>query len=156
MGDHAGLLAERIPGTGAPGRHRARQRSRWYVLPGVMMTVAGGLSALALLLPSGQPGAPAAVQGTPAASTLPSTAQPGTVQRRAVPPEGTAATRPPSPAPAPPAPVTRTYTVRTGDSAWSIAYRQCGDGNDWRALRNGNKSLNMWDLLPGQSLDLTC
>lgn len=61
----------------------------------------------------------------------------------ATPPGRSASTQPPAPAPVVPGPsgvhplsraATREYTVQTGDSAYRIAQREIGSGDDWRLL----------------------
>ncbi|GGZ80221.1 N-acetylmuramoyl-L-alanine amidase [Streptomyces echinoruber] len=48
----------------------------------------------------------------------------------------------------------RTYTVRSGDTLWSIAASQLGDGNRWREIAALNHLQDPDDLSVGQTLKL--
>nr|WP_323183173.1 LysM peptidoglycan-binding domain-containing protein [Streptomyces phaeochromogenes] len=48
---------------------------------------------------------------------------------------------------------TSTYTVRTGDTLWSIAATKLHDGNRWRELAQLN-GLKSESITPGQELKL--
>lgn len=58
------------------------------------------------------------------------------------------------PEPLPPAPVARTYTVRKGDTLWSIAQREYGDGQKWRDISAANPSLDPKKMAVGQQITL--
>ncbi|MEE1763707.1 LysM peptidoglycan-binding domain-containing protein [Streptomyces sp. SP18BB07] len=49
---------------------------------------------------------------------------------------------------------TATYTVRAGDTLWSIAASKLGDGNRWREIADLNALKNPDDISPGQTLKL--
>ncbi|MFJ9748862.1 LysM peptidoglycan-binding domain-containing protein [Streptomyces chartreusis] len=49
---------------------------------------------------------------------------------------------------------TVTYTVRTGDTLWSIAASKLGDGNRWREIASLNKLADADEITPGQKLKL--
>ncbi|MFJ2007420.1 LysM peptidoglycan-binding domain-containing protein [Streptomyces chartreusis] len=49
---------------------------------------------------------------------------------------------------------TVTYTVRTGDTLWSIAASKLGDGNRWREIASLNKLADADEIAPGQKLKL--
>lgn len=49
---------------------------------------------------------------------------------------------------------TVTYTVRTGDTLWSIAASKLGDGNRWREIAALNKLKDADEITPGQKLKL--
>lgn len=61
---------------------------------------------------------------------------------------------------APPAPQAapagqgRTYTVRDGDTLWSIAESNYGDGQMWRDIVDANPDLNHDELRVGQEITL--
>lgn len=50
-------------------------------------------------------------------------------------------------------PAPSTYTVVAGDSMWSIAYKECGNGTRWTDLQHANSN-DPWHLKPGQVLKL--
>jgi hypothetical protein len=55
---------------------------------------------------------------------------------------GLAPTTPPAPAPAAPGkPAAHTYTVREGDSLWSIAAKELGSGTHWATIYAANHAL---------------
>jgi nucleoid-associated protein YgaU len=154
-GGHRDSLADRPRTlTPVPGRHRRARR----VIPGRVlfwsgMAVAAGALITGFTVISSGSGTPRPASGTVASSTVhapyPAAALPGV---SAAP----ARTPPPvRPAPGVTAPP-RTYTVRYGDSAWLLAYRTCGNGNDWRALAHANPSVNVWELMIGEVIDLAC
>ena len=58
------------------------------------------------------------------------------------------------PEPLPPAPVARTYTIRKGDTFWSIAQREYGDGQKWRDISAANPSVDPKKLAIGQQITL--
>jgi hypothetical protein len=49
---------------------------------------------------------------------------------------------------------TVTYTVRAGDTLWSIAASKLGDGNRWRDIAALNSLANPDEIAPGQTLKL--
>lgn len=49
----------------------------------------------------------------------------------------------------------RTYTVKTGDTLWDIARKECGNGLAWDRLQHEN-SINPWWLGQGQVLKISC
>lgn len=49
----------------------------------------------------------------------------------------------------------RTYTVKAGDTMWSIARKECGNGLAWRKLQAVNSN-NPWWLGQGQVLKISC
>jgi hypothetical protein len=49
---------------------------------------------------------------------------------------------------------TVTYTVRTGDTLWSIAASKLGDGNRWREIASLNHLKDADAITPGQKLTL--
>ena len=55
----------------------------------------------------------------------------------------------------PPAqPASRTYTIRKGDTLWSIAQREYGNGQKWRAISAANASVDPKKLAVGQQITL--
>jgi 5'-nucleotidase len=59
------------------------------------------------------------------------------------------------PEPLPPAqPVSRTYTVRKGDTLWSIAQREYGNGQKWKDISAANPSVDPKKMLIGQQITL--
>ena len=59
------------------------------------------------------------------------------------------------PEPLPPAqPVSRTYTIRKGDTFWSIATREYGNGQKWKAIAQANPSVDPKKLAVGQQITL--
>jgi hypothetical protein len=46
------------------------------------------------------------------------------------------------------------YTVRAGDTLWSIAVSKLGDGNRWRQIADLNSLKNPDDITPGQTLKI--
>ncbi|MEM9345446.1 MAG: LysM peptidoglycan-binding domain-containing protein [Planctomycetota bacterium] len=58
------------------------------------------------------------------------------------------------PEPLPPQPVARTYTIRKGDTFWSIAQREYGDGQKWRDISAANPSADPKKLAVGQQITL--
>lgn len=59
------------------------------------------------------------------------------------------------PEPLPPAePVARTYTIKKGDTFWSIAAREYGDGQKWKAISAANPSVDPKKLAVGQQITL--
>lgn len=59
------------------------------------------------------------------------------------------------PQPLPPAqPVSRTYTIRKGDTLWSIANREYGSGQKWRDIAQANPSIDPKKLAIGQQIVL--
>ena len=58
------------------------------------------------------------------------------------------------PEPLPLQPVSRTYTIRKGDTFWSIAQRQYGDGQKWRDISAANPSVDPKKLAVGQQITL--
>lgn len=59
------------------------------------------------------------------------------------------------PEPLPPAePVTRTYTIKKGDTLWAIATREYGDGQKWKTISAANPSLDPKKLIVGQQITL--
>jgi len=66
----------------------------------------------------------------------------------------------PEPAPAPEpepivvAPAGRTYTIAKGDTLWSIAKRQYGDGQRWKDIAEANPGINPNKLRVGQQITL--
>lgn len=51
-------------------------------------------------------------------------------------------------------PATRTYTIRKGDTFWSIAQRIYGDGQRWKDIAQANPSVDPKKLAIGQEIDL--
>ena len=49
---------------------------------------------------------------------------------------------------------TITYTVRAGDTLWSIAASKLGDGNRWRDIAALNSLADPDEIVPGQILKL--
>lgn len=49
----------------------------------------------------------------------------------------------------------RTYTVKAGDTMWSIAREECGNGLAWHKLQALNSN-NPWWLSQGQVLKISC
>ena len=59
------------------------------------------------------------------------------------------------PEPLPPAqPVSRTYTIRKGDTLWSIATREYGSGQKWKTIAQANPSVDPKKLAIGQQITL--
>ncbi|MEM6506728.1 MAG: LysM peptidoglycan-binding domain-containing protein [Planctomycetota bacterium] len=58
------------------------------------------------------------------------------------------------PEPLPPQPASRTYTIRKGDTFWSIAQREYGDGQKWRDISAANPSADPKKLAVGQQITL--
>ena len=59
------------------------------------------------------------------------------------------------PEPLPPAqPASRTYTIRKGDTLWSIAQREYGDGQRWKDISAANPSADPKKLAVGQQITL--
>jgi 5'-nucleotidase len=58
------------------------------------------------------------------------------------------------PEPLPPQPVSRTYTIRKGDTFWSIAQREYGNGQKWRDISAANPSVDPKKLAVGQQITL--
>lgn len=55
---------------------------------------------------------------------------------------------------APAQPVSRTYTIRKGDTLWSIAQREYGDGQKWKDISAANPSADPKKLAVGQQITL--
>ena len=51
-------------------------------------------------------------------------------------------------------PVARTYTIQKGDTLWSIAQREYGDGQKWKAISQATPSLDPKKLMVGQQITL--
>lgn len=70
--------------------------------------------------------------------------------------QGQAAPAPVEPelAPAPQAQAAETYTVREGDTLWSIAERVYGDGHMWEEIVDANPELEPEGLRVGQEIVL--
>lgn len=66
-------------------------------------------------------------------------------------PEPAAVPAPPQASPAP-----KTYTVRGGDSVWSIAASQCHDGRKWNVLASANHIRYPYPVTPGQKIMVAC
>src|SRR5688572_15862665 len=62
-------------------------------------------------------------------------------------------TPPPAPRKAPAARGTR-YTVKTGESLWSIAERRYGNGNKWKSIAAANPSIDPDHVKAGQTIVL--
>jgi 5'-nucleotidase len=58
------------------------------------------------------------------------------------------------PEPLPPQPVSRTYTIRKGDTFWSIAQREYGNGQKWKDISAANPSVDPTKLAVGQQITL--
>lgn len=59
------------------------------------------------------------------------------------------------PEPLPPVqPVSRTYTIRKGDTLWSIAQREYGNGQKWKDIAQANPSVDPQKLAIGQQITL--
>lgn len=59
------------------------------------------------------------------------------------------------PEPLPPAqPVTRNYTIRKGDTFWSIAQSEYGNGQKWKDISAANPSVDPKKLRIGQQITL--
>ncbi len=58
------------------------------------------------------------------------------------------------PAPAMPAPASRTYTIKKGDTLWSIAVKLLGNGQRWREIVDLNPGLEPTKLRIGQVITL--
>ena len=58
------------------------------------------------------------------------------------------------PEPLPPQPVSRTYTIVKGDTLWSIAQREYGDGQKWKDIAQANPSVDPKKLAIGQQITL--
>lgn len=59
------------------------------------------------------------------------------------------------PEPLPPAePQSRTYTIRKGDTLWSIAQRVYGNGQKWKDISAANPSIDPKKLAIGQEITL--
>lgn len=59
------------------------------------------------------------------------------------------------PEPLPPAqPASRTYTIRKGDTFWSIAQREYGNGQKWKDISAANPSADPKKLAVGQQITL--
>ena len=58
------------------------------------------------------------------------------------------------PEPLPAQPVSRTYTIRKGDTFWSIAQREYGNGQKWRDISAANPSVDPKKLAVGQQITL--
>ena len=57
-----------------------------------------------------------------------------------------------APEPLPPVPQQRTYTIRRGDTLWSIANREYGNGQRWRDIAQANPSIDPQRLAIGQEI----
>lgn len=51
-------------------------------------------------------------------------------------------------------PATRTYTIAKGDTLWSIATREYGDGQKWKTIAQANPSVDPQKLRVGQQITL--
>jgi len=54
------------------------------------------------------------------------------------------------------APVVQTYTIRSGDTLWSVAQAHCGSAGDDKALASANHISNANAVFPGKVLVLDC
>jgi len=66
----------------------------------------------------------------------------------------TAQPAPEQPSPAQPAPQGSTYTIRKGDTLWSIAQREYGDGQRWVDIVRANPGIEPKKLRVGQTITL--
>lgn len=55
---------------------------------------------------------------------------------------------------APQPPANRTYTIRKGDTLWSIAKREYGNGQRWKEIAQANPSVDPKKMLIGQQVVL--
>lgn len=51
-------------------------------------------------------------------------------------------------------PAARTYTIRKGDTLWSIATREYGNGQKWKEISAANPSIDPRKLAVGQQITL--
>jgi LysM repeat protein len=68
--------------------------------------------------------------------------------------QGTVASAPPPVAPQTAAPAGDTYTIRKGDTLWSIATRYYNDGKRWKDIVSINPGLDPTKLRVGQQIVL--
>lgn len=55
---------------------------------------------------------------------------------------------------APATPIVRTYTIQKGDTLWSIATREYGNGQKWKDISAANPSIDPKRLAVGQQITL--
>lgn len=55
-----------------------------------------------------------------------------------------------------PATAPGTYTARHGDSLWSIAFKECGNGTKWGQLARANKIWWPWVVPTGKAVKIDC
>lgn len=58
----------------------------------------------------------------------------------------------PSQAPAP----VKLYIIVSGDSLWSVARKECGDGNDWKKVAVANKIWWPWVMKKERVITIAC
>lgn len=117
-------------------RHRKPRKSRTPLA--ALAAVAGGAITLAALFAASPSGSS---QSHRAASVLPA------VTLHA--PDLTAAVQVPEPA-------VRTYAVRSGDTLWTIAQKQCHDGSRWQDLARASRIDGTGVLKIGEVITLSC
>lgn len=118
------------------GRHRSTSGLPVFIVLGTIVAVLWVLIWAAFALQE-QPQQMAPMQYVP--SSAPSVPQP-----RVFPPVKTI-----------PAPV-RVYPAAGGDSLWSIARKECGNGTDWKRLARANQIWWPWRVKIGKVITLDC
>lgn len=117
------------------GRHRGEPKSRWgtAIVIGTIVLVLWAFIWGIFAFQGGSPQATAPMEYSPSST----------------PPVPQAL---PSQAPAP----VKLYTIVSGDSLWSVARKECGDGNDWKKVAVANKIWWPWVMKKGRVITIAC
>lgn len=117
------------------GRHRGEPKSRWgtAIVIGTIVLVLWAAIWGVFAFQSGSPQVMASAEYTP--------------------PPAVPAPQPlPSRAPAP----VKLHTAVRGDSLWSVAREECGNGNDWKKVAIANKIWWPWLVKQGKVMIVDC